>query len=186
MPSNKYLGKKATTQAQINTLTDKSKKSLNITRTPVTPTTPIITDTASDSKHRDHLEAKLAEQQQQIDKLIKGVNQLEGQVLILDSQLAVSETVNNLIKKKADDLEAYSRSSCIHVNGLQKYDHENNDNLKKTVAENISSKTGISIDNIERSTDKLHRTRKYDQTTKTRPVIVKFTSHNKFSLNEKL
>ena len=47
---------------------------------------------------------KLAEQQQQIEKLIKRVNQLEGQVLIFDSQLAVSETVNILIKKKADDL----------------------------------------------------------------------------------
>ena len=89
MTSNKYQRKKAATQVQINTPTDKSKKSLNIARTPATPpstlstTTPIITDTASDSKHRDYLEAKLAEQQQQIDKLIKRVNQLEGQVLFL-------------------------------------------------------------------------------------------------------
>ena len=51
---------------------------------------------------------KLAEQQQQIDKLIKRVNELEGKVLILDSQLAISEIVNKLLKKKADDLEAYS------------------------------------------------------------------------------
>ena len=91
-------------------------------------------------------------------------------MLILDSQLAISETVSNL--------EAYSRRSCIHVNGLQKDDHENNDNLRKTVVENISSKTGISKDNIERSIDKLHRTGKYDQTTKTQPVIVKFMSHS--------
>ena len=184
MPSNKYQKKKAATQSQIYTPTDKSKKSLNITRTPATPpstlttTTPIITETASDRKYRDHLEAKLAEQQQQ------RVNELERKVLILDSQLAISETVSNLLKKKADDLEAYSQRSCIHVNGLQKDDHENNDNLRKTVVENISSKTGISKDNIERSIDKLHRTGKYDQTTKTQPVIVKFTSHsskNKFT-----
>ena len=99
-------------------------------------------------------------------------------MLILDSQLAVPETVNNLLKKKADDLEAYSRRSCIHVNGLQKDDHENNNNLRKPVVENISSKTGISKDNIKKSIDKLHRTGKYDQTTKTQPVIVKFTSHS--------
>ena len=55
-------------------------------------------------------------------------------MLILDSQLAISETVSNL--------EAYSRRSCIHVNGLQKDDHENNDNLRKPVVENINSKTG--------------------------------------------
>ena len=85
-----------------------------------------------------------------------------------DSQLAISETVNNLLEKKADNLEAYSRRSCIHVNGLQKDDHENNDNLRKTVVENVSSKTGISKNNIERS---IH------QTTKTQPVIVKFTSN---------
>ena len=89
----------------------------------------------------------------------------------MESQLAFSETVNNLPKKKADDLEAYSRRSCIHVNGLQKDDHENNDNLRKTVVENISSKTGISKDNIERSIDKLHRTGKYDQKTKTQPFL---------------
>ena len=195
MPSNKYQKKKAATQSQIYTPTDKSKKSLNITRTPATPpstlttTTPIITETASDRKYRDHLEAKLAEQQQQIDKLIKRVNELEGKVTILDSELAVSETVKNLLNKKADDLEAYSRRLCIHVNGLQKDDHENNDNLRKTVVENISSKTGISKDNFERSIDKLLRTGKYDQTSKTQPVVVKFTSHsskNKFTLNEKL
>ena len=150
MPSNKYQKKKAATQSQIYTPTDKSKKSLNITRTPAVPppnlktTMPIITKTASDSKYKDHLEVKLAEQQQQIDKLIKRVNELEGKVLILDSQLAISETANNLLKKKADDLEASSSRWCIHVNGLQKDDHENNDNLRKTVAENISSKTRIS------------------------------------------
>ena len=168
MPSNKYQKKKAATESQIYTPTDKSKKSLNITRTRSTPSSTltttmlIITETASDNKYRNHLEAKLVKQQQQIDKLIKRVNQLE----------------NNLLKKKADDLETYSRRSCIHVNGLQKDDHENNDNLRKPVVENISSKTGISKDNIKKSIDKLHRTGKYDQTTKTQPVIVKFTSHS--------
>ena len=97
---------------------------------------------------------------------------------ILDSQLGVSETVNNLLKKKADDLEAYSQRPCIHVYGLQKDDHENNDNLRKTVVQNISCKTRISKDNIKRSTSKLHRRGKYDQTTKTQPVIVKFMSHS--------
>ena len=102
---------------------------------------------------------------------------MRGRCYSCDSQLVISETVNNLLEKKADNLEAYSRRSCIHVNGLQKDDHENNDNLRKTVIENISSKTGISKNNIERSIDKLHRTGKYDQKTKTQPVIVKFTSN---------
>ena len=78
-------------------------------------------------------------------------------MLILDSQLAVSETVNNLLEKKADDLEAYSQRSCIHVNGLQKDDHENNDNLRKTVVENITSKTEIPKDNIKRTSNSQNR-----------------------------
>ena len=70
-------------------------------------------------------------------------------MLILDSQLAISETVSNL--------EAYSRRSCIHVNGLQKDDHENNDNLRKTVVENITSKTEIPKDNIKRTSNSQNR-----------------------------
>ena len=67
----------------------------------LTTTTLIITETASDSKYRDHLEAKLAEEEQQIDKLIKRVNELEGKVLILDSQLvAISETVSQQPSQK--------------------------------------------------------------------------------------
>ena len=55
MPSNKYQKKKAATQSQIYTPTDKWKKSPHITRTPATPpstliTTLINTETASDSK----------------------------------------------------------------------------------------------------------------------------------------
>ena len=70
-------------------------------------------------------------------------------MLILDSQLAISETVSNL--------EAYSQRSCIHVNGLQKDDHENNDNLRKTVVENITSKTEIPRDNIKRTSNSQNR-----------------------------
>ena len=45
------------------------------------------------------------------------------------------------------------------------------------MAENCS-KTRISKDNIEKNTDKLHRTRKYDQATKIQLPIIKFTSHS--------
>ena len=106
MPSNKYQNKKAATQPQIYTPADQSKKSLNTTRKPAAPpptlttTTPIITETASDSKYKDPLQVKLAEQQQQIDKLIKRVNELEGKVVILDSQLAISEMPTTSLKRK--------------------------------------------------------------------------------------
>ena len=119
---------------------DKSKKSLNITSMPATPpqtlttTSLIITETASDSKYRDHLEAKLAEEEQQIDKLIKRVN--EGKVHANLGQPVGGHfrdcQSTTFSKRKLMDLEAYFQRSCVHVNGLQKDDHENNDNLRKT------------------------------------------------------
>ena len=100
----------------------------------------LITGSASDSKHKDHLETKLARQQQQTNKLIKELNQLDGKVLIFENQLAILETVINLLKKKVDDLEAYSRRPCVLVNDLQKDAHENNNDLRETVVENICGK----------------------------------------------
>ena len=44
------------------------------------------------------------------------------------------------------------------------------------MVKNISSKTRISKENIERSFHKLHRTEEYDQTMKTQPVIVNYES----------
>lgn len=84
-----------------------------------------------------------------------------------DSQSAISETINKFLRKEVYDLGAYSRRPCIFVNGLQKDEHEYDNNLRKTVMENISGKTGISKGNIERNIDKLYRTGKYDQATKT-------------------
>ena len=49
------------------------------------------------------------------------------------------ETVNKLLKKKADDMEVYSRKPCMFEDGLQRDEHENN-NLTNMVVGNISSK----------------------------------------------
>ena len=119
----KYQKKKTGIQAQINTPPkDILKKSPNLSfiNIPATPPsilipTPIITETASDSKHRDHLEVKLGDQQPQLDNLIKRVNQIEREVLILGSQLIISENVSNLLKKKADGIEAYSQRPCVLI-----------------------------------------------------------------------
>lgn len=89
----------------------------------------------------------------------------------------ISGTVNNILKKKADALEACSPKSCILVNKLQKDVHENNNyNLRKT--ENIIRRTRIFKENIELNIDKLHRTGRYGNTKKIQSVTVKFTSHS--------
>ena len=53
--------------------------------------------------------------------------------------MTMLETVNKLLKKKADDMEVYSRRPCMFEDGLQRDEHENN-NLTNMVVGNISSK----------------------------------------------
>ena len=62
----------------------------------------------------------MKKQNELIEKLVKKVNTHEEHILSLEGKLAVTETVNNLLEKKADDLEAYSRRPCLIVSGVKK------------------------------------------------------------------
>ena len=62
----------------------------------------------------------MKKQNELIEKLVKKVNTHEEHIISLEGKLAVTETVNNLLEKKADDLEAYSRRPCLIVSGVKK------------------------------------------------------------------
>ena len=55
-----------------------------------------------------NLEEQVKKQNEIIEKITKTFNTPEGDTIILEGKLAVSETVSKLLKKKVDDLEAYS------------------------------------------------------------------------------
>ena len=67
-----------------------------------------------------NLKEQVIKQNELIEKLVKKVNTLEEHIVFLEGKLAVTETVNNLLEKKADDLEAYSRRPCLIVSGVKK------------------------------------------------------------------
>ena len=53
----------------------------------------------------------MKKQNELIEKLVKKVNTHEEHIISLEGKLAVTETVNNLLEKKADTLEDHA-SSC--------------------------------------------------------------------------
>ena len=66
-----------------------------------------------------NLKEQVKKQNELIEKLLKKVNTLEEHIF-LEGKLAVTETVNNLLLKKADDLEAYSRRTCLIMSDVKK------------------------------------------------------------------
>ena len=62
----------------------------------------------------------MKKQNELIEKLVKKVDTLEEHIIFLEGKLDATETVNNLLEEKADDLEAYSRRPCLIVSGVKK------------------------------------------------------------------
>ena len=62
----------------------------------------------------------MKKQNELIEKLVKKVNTHEEHIISLEGKLAVTETVNNLLEKKADTLEDHA-SSCQAWKKKKKY-----------------------------------------------------------------
>ena len=102
-----------------------------------------------------NIEEQVKKQSELTEKLAEKVNMLEGNIIILEGKLAVSETVSKLLEKKADDLETYSRRPCLIVSGVKKEKNENMENLTETIIDKLEQ-TGIPKE-LKTNIDKLHR-----------------------------
>ena len=103
---------------------------------------------------RNHEASKVIIQQQQvtIDELLARIVKLEGG---LASAIHVTSVLQEQLTAKTDELEMYSRKSCIVLTGLCKEENENFNKLKEDVLETLCE-TGISKEEISNSIDKLH------------------------------
>ncbi|XP_033123850.1 uncharacterized protein LOC117122406 [Anneissia japonica] len=111
---------------------------------------------------------------------------LETRIVDLESNKE-SSTANNLefvpddinnkmdeIDLALDDLEQYSRRNCLRFFGIKEASNEKADDIILKLANDIG--VDLTLDDIERS----HRVgRKFDNSTKPRPIIVKFCSYRK-------
>ena len=137
----------------------------------------IIEPAISLELRQTNLKEQVKKQNELIEKLTKIVNTLEGHIIFLEDKLDVSETVSKLLGKKGDELEAYSQRPYLIVSGVNEKKKENMENLTETIIDKLEQ-TGIPKEELKTNIDKLHRTRPYEPSTDTQPVIAKFKSHS--------
>ena len=79
----------------------------------------------------------------------------------------------DLLEKKSDDSEQYSRRNCLLVHGVEEQEQENTDNIVLNVI-----KEHLDIELSVKVFDRSHRIGKSNSKSKRRPIIVKFISYN--------
>ena len=119
-----------------------------------------------------------------VTKLTKKVHKLEGEVCILRSEIAISSTVNTTLREKLDDLEQYSRRSCILVDGIEPKAKESTRDLKSKIRqlvtrpedpEDLGDNPPITTAQFDAEFDKCHRVGPVIDGKQS--AIVKFKSH---------
>ena len=89
---------------------------------------------APDSRNHAASEVIIQQQQVTIDKLLARIVKLEERVIVLEGGLASASHVTSVLQEqltaKTDELEMYSRRSCIVLTGLCKEENENFNKLK--------------------------------------------------------
>ena len=136
---------------------------------------------------RNHTASEVIIQQQQvtIDELLARIVKLEERVIVLEGGLASASHVTYVLQEqltaRTNELEMYSRRSCVVLTGLCKEENKNFNKLKEDDLETLCE-TGISKEEISNNIDKLHRIGKTNKNN-IQNTIVKFKSH---SFNEKI
>ena len=111
---------------------------------------------------RNHAASEVIIQQQQvtIDELLARIVKLEKRVIALEDGLESASHVTSVLQEqltaKTDELEMYSRRSCVVLTGLCKEENENFNKLKEDVIETLCE-TGISKEGISNYIDKLEK-----------------------------
>ena len=97
------------------------------------------------------------------EKIISG---LQNEVSFLNERI-------DLLEKKSDDREQYSRRNCLIVHGVEEQEQENTDNIVlNVIKEHLDME--LSVKDLDRS----HKIGKSNCKSKRRPIIIKFISYN--------
>ena len=96
----------------------------------------------------------------------KIINGLQNEVSFLKERI-------DLLEKKSDNSEQYSRRNCLLVHGVEEQEQENTDNIVLNVIKEHLD-TELSVKDLDSS----HRIGKSNSKSKRRPIIVKFISYN--------
>ena len=132
------------------------------------------------SRNLEASEVIIQQQQVTIDELLARIVKLEERVIVFEGGLAsvrhVTYVLQEQLTARTDELEMYSRRSCLVLTRLCKKENKNLNKLKEDVPETLYE-TGISKEEISGNIDKLHKIEKTNKNN-TQNTIVKFKSHS--------
>ena len=127
----------------------------------------------SDAKELNVIE----KQQKIIEELLDRLGRLEGTVSAMEGELAVVRNVNTILSQQLDEVDQYSRRSCMVVTGLRKPEKdETNHKDSKRVISAIVSEAGLDEGEFMRHLDKVHPLGGTKSGKQSR--IIKFTTHS--------
>ena len=105
------------------------------------------------------------------------LGRLEGNVSAMKGELAVVRNVNTLLSRQPDEVDSYSRRSCMIVTGLQKPENdEKNEDDALNVISAVAKEAGIDEDDFRKHVDKMHPIGGAKNGNQAR--IIKFTTHS--------
>ena len=117
---------------------------------------------------------RLNAQDDEINRLKRRVDTLEGTLCRTNAELVLSKHVNTILKCEIDRQDQYSRRSCLIISGVPVSANENSvkteELARQVILENLSD--DISANDFDVNLDKAHRLgRKHN-------IIVKFKCHS--------
>ena len=100
--------------------------------------------------------------------LRRRVAELEGKFCRLQSEMAITSTVNNVLQQKLDEMQQYLRRSCLVIDGIKPAANENPQELKQKIKNLLTKKpqngdedgghtVEITAKEFEAEFDKCHR-----------------------------
>ena len=105
------------------------------------------------------------------------LGRLEGNVSAMKGELTVVRNVNTLLSRQPDEVDSYSRRSCMIVTGLQKPENdEKNEDDALNVISAVAKEAGIDENDFRKHVDKIHPIGGAKDGNQAR--IIKFTTHS--------
>lgn len=146
-------GKKAVQQENVSTptLSQKSPAMVNLTKRleKLDDSENNTIDIDVDDISKEVMLTTILALQKEVSTLSKRVDNLEHNLVIANSQIAISSQTSTLLKNELDNAEQYSRRSCIVVNGVPATNDKNFDhvgNIKTILEKSAPEVTTSSID----------------------------------------
>ena len=119
------------------------------------------------------LQEKVSKQEETIKSLITKVKKLEGDVIQINAERAIASHINIFLRQSVDNLQQYTRRSCLLLEGLPSKPNESVKDVEKSVKDVLETKLGFEKNTVDFEFDKAHRV-----SSKSKKVIIRFRSHS--------